>query len=127
MFEESPRGETVNHVEENKRNLKNFFKDRIPEDRQLRATPKAASGLIRSEKLYEIKCTQDDLKNQTKMSLKNSFKMDPAKRQSIGKISEIFYAKGPAEDLKRKLKTNDQRSYSFYDDLNHQRGTISHI
>jgi hypothetical protein len=62
---------TSNYIEQNKKNLKNFFKERIPpENTLLSKLMKRENEMIHPKRIFEMKQAQFDLKNMTKMSLK---------------------------------------------------------
>jgi hypothetical protein len=62
---------TSNYIEQNKKNLKNFFKERIPpENTLLSKLMKRENEMIHPKRIFEMKQAQFDLKNMTKMGLK---------------------------------------------------------
>jgi hypothetical protein len=81
----------INYIEDNKKNLKNFFKDRIPENNVNKITYKSRSNSLDPTRIFEIKRQQYELKNQTKITLNKSLLdrkyslCDPEQGQKTGR------------------------------------------
>ena len=126
----------INYIEDNKKNLKNFFKDRIPENNVNKITYKSRSNSLDPTRIFEIKRQQYELKNQTKITLNKSLLdrkyslCDPEQGQKTGrelnKIKQIFYVNDKTLELKEKygVAASPPKVQSYSRD-NHRRGTQS--
>jgi hypothetical protein len=117
-----------NFVEENKKNLKNFFKERIPaENTLLNKLMKRESELINPKNIFEMKQIQYDLKSKTKINLQKEFEseLQALKQSPFLKVNASFHINDKNKELKEKY--GGKMNLSFYQENNHRKGTQSHI